>query len=93
MTQSKKLTITVIILSSVLSAGTALAFDRSFHPTHKFVEMESIGPEFKKSGYVLDQDKVAKEKTSEQNLQIPSGVNPHNPTGSNPNIKIGADRK
>lgn len=93
MTQSKKSTLAVIILSSTILAGNAMAFDRSFHPAHKFIEMDSIGPEFKNSGYVLDQEKVAKEKSSEQNLQIPSGINPHNPTGSNPNLKVGADRK
>ncbi len=92
MTQSKKSALAVIILSSTMLASNAMAFDRSFHPNHKFVEMESIGPELK-SGYVLDQEKAAKEKSSEQNLQIPSGINPHNPTGSNPNIKVGADRK
>ncbi len=91
MTTSKKLPIAVIILSSIIFTNNALAFDRSFHPAHKFVEMESIGPELK-SGYVLDQEKVAKEKSSEQNLQIPSGINPHNPTGSNPNIKVGGNR-
>ena len=86
MTQGKKLTL-VSIICAVFFAGSASAFDQSFHPNHKFVDRESIGPNLR-SDLIIDKDKAAKEKTSEENLQIPSGVNPNNPSGANPNIRI-----
>ena len=86
MTQGKKLTL-VSIICAVFFAGSAFAFDQSFHPSHKFVDRESIGPNLR-SDLIIDKDKAAKEKTSEENLQIPSGVNPNNPSGANPNIRI-----
>lgn len=91
MTQGKKMAISFVIYSA-LFAGNVSAFDQSFHPNHKFADRESIGPNFR-SDLIIDEDKAAKVKTSEENLQIPSGVNPHNPSGANPNIRTGPDHR
>lgn len=88
MTQGKKLTLASIICAAFFTSG-AFAFDQSFHPNHKFVDRESIGPNLR-SDLVIDEAKAAKEKTSEENLQIPSGINPHNPSAANPNIRTGS---
>ncbi|SFF26759.1 hypothetical protein [Nitrosomonas sp. Nm166] len=88
MTPGKKLTIALVICSAFF-IGSASAFDQSFHPNHKFIDRESIGPNFR-SDLVIDKDKAAREKTSEENLQIPSGINPHNPSEANPNIRTGS---
>ncbi len=91
MIQEKKL-ILAIAVGTILFAGSAFAFDKSFHPNHKFVDRESIGPNFK-SDLIIDKEKAAKEKTAEEGMRIPSGVNPHNPSGSNPNSRIGSNSK
>jgi hypothetical protein len=90
MTQGKKLTIASVICAAFF-AGNALAFDQSFHPNHKFVERESIGPNFR-TDLVIDQDKAAKVKTAEEEMRLPSGVNPQNPSGSNPNARLGSGK-
>ncbi len=93
MIQGRKLTLALATaVCAVFFAGSASAFDKSFHPNHKFVDRESIGPNFK-SDLIIDKEKAAKEKTAEEGMRIPSGVNPHNASGSNPNSRIGSDRK
>jgi len=89
MIQGKTLTV-AIIMCTAFFAGSASAFDKSFHPNHQFVDRESIGPNFK-SGYVIDKDKAAKTKTAEEEMQLPSGVNPNDPSPKNSNIRTGSD--
>ena len=91
MIQGKQLTVAIAVCAAFLS-GNALAFDKDFHPKHKIIERESIGPNFK-SELIIDKEKAAKEKTAEEGMRLPSGVNPQNPSGSNPNSRIGSDRK
>lgn len=91
MIQGKQLTVAIAVCAAFFS-GNALAFDKDFHPNHKIIDRESIGPNFK-SDLIIDKEKAAKEKTAEEGMRLPSGVNPHNPSGSNPNSKIGSDRK
>ncbi|WP_348225602.1 hypothetical protein [Nitrosomonas sp. Is79A3] len=88
---SKILTIAIIICT-VFFAGSASAFDKAFHPNHQFVDRESIGPNFK-TGFVIDKEKAAKVKTSEEEMQLPSGVNPSDPSPKNSNIPAGAARR
>ena len=89
MTETKKLTIASIMFAAFFT-GSAHAFDESFHPNHKFVDRESIGPNLR-SDLMIDQEKAAKEKTAEENIRLPSGVNPNNPSGANPNVITGPD--
>ena len=91
MIQRKTLTV-AIIFCAVFFASNALASDESFHPNHKFVDRESIGPNFK-TGFVIDKEKAAKVKTSEEEMQLPSGVNPSDPSPKNSNIPAGAARR
>ena len=90
MTGTKKLMIASIMLAAFCMGSNAYAFDESFHPNHKFVDRESIGPNLR-SDLTIDQEKAAKVKTAEENMRLPSGVNPNNPSGANPNIITGPD--
>ncbi|MCE7915350.1 MAG: hypothetical protein DYH15_11910 [Nitrosomonas sp. PRO4] len=87
----KKIAI-MFVISTTFVAGSAIAFDQSFHPNHKFVERESIGPTLK-SDLIIDKDKAAKVKTAEEEFLLPSGVNPGNPSGANPNTRLGTAPK
>ncbi len=87
----KKIAITLFICAAFI-AGGASAFDQSFHPNHKFVERESIGPNLNPD-LVIDKDKAAKVKTAEEEFLLPSGVNPGNPSGANPNSRLGSEYK
>jgi hypothetical protein len=91
MIQGKILTIAIIICT-VFFVGSVSAFDKSFHPNHQFVDRESIGPNFK-TDFVIDKEKAAKVKTSEEEMQLPSGVMPSDPSPKNSNIPTGADRR
>lgn len=91
MIQGKTLTI-AIIFCIIFPAGNVFAFDKSFHPNHQFVDIESIGPNFK-TGFIIDKDKAAKVKTSEEEMQLPSGVNPSDPSPKNSNIPTGSARR
>lgn len=91
MIQGKTLTV-AIIFCAVFFASNALAFDKSFHPNHKFVDRESIGPNFK-TGFVIDKEKAAKVKTSEEEMQLPSGIVPSDPSPKNTNIPTGSARR
>ena len=91
MTEAKKLTIASIMFAAFFAGiGNVHAFDETFHPNHKFVDRESIGPNLR-SDLTIDQEKAAKVKTAEENMRLPSGVNPNNPSGANPNIITGPD--
>ncbi len=91
MIQRKILTI-AIIFCTVLFAGNVSAFDKSFHPNHQFVDRESIGPNFK-TDFVIDKEKAAKVKTSEEEMQLPSGIVPSDPSPKNSNIPTGSARR
>mgnify|MGYP003391130688 len=91
MNQGKTLTL-VITLCAAAFSGSAVAFDKSFHPNHQFVDRESIGPNFK-TDLVIDKDKAAKVKTAQEELQLPSGVNPYDPSPKNSNIPTGSNRR
>ena len=92
MFQGKQLTLGIIIICAAFFAGSASAFDKSFDPNHQFVDRESIGPNYK-TGFVIDKDKAAKVKTAEEELQLPSGGNPNDPSPKNSNIPSGAARR
>ena len=91
MNQGKILAIAIIMCVAFFT-GSASAFDKSFHPNHQFVDRESIGPNLK-SGLVIDKDKAAKVKTAEEEMQLPSGVNPNDPSPKNSNIPTGSARR
>lgn len=91
MSQGKILTIAAIMYMAFFT-GSAFAFDKSFHPNHQFVAMESIGPNLKPD-LIIDKEKAAKTKTAEEEMQLPSGVSPINPSPSNSNIPTGAARR
>ncbi|MDV6341132.1 hypothetical protein R2103_05050 [Nitrosomonas sp. Is24] len=91
MMQGKTLTV-VIIFCAVFFASNVFAFDKAFHPNHQFIERESIGPNFK-TGFVIDQEKAAKVKTSEEEMQLPSGIVPSDPSPKNSNIPTGSARR
>lgn len=91
MNQGKILTIAIIMYMAFFT-GSAFAFDKSFHPNHQFVERESIGPNLK-PGLVIDKEKAAKVKTAEEEMQLPSGIVPSDPSPKNSNIPTGAARR
>ncbi|GEM_PF-7133199 len=91
MNQGKILTLAIIMCIAFFT-GSAYAFDKSFHPNHQFVDRESIGPKLK-SDLVIDKDKAAKVKTAEEEMQLPSGVVPSDPSPKNSNIPTGAARR
>lgn len=92
MNELKALTI-AITMCAAFYAGNVLAFDKSFHPNHQFVDQESIGPNFE-TGYILDKEKAAETKTAEEYMQLPSEeVVPSDPTPKNSNIPKGAERR
>ena len=90
---NKLRTLTIAItMCTVCYAGNTLAFDKSFHPNHQFVDQNSIGPNFE-SGYILDKEKAEKTKTAEEEMQLPSEVVPSDPTPKNSNIPEGSERR
>ncbi|SEG11562.1 hypothetical protein [Nitrosomonas ureae] len=91
MNKLKALTI-AITMGTVCYGGNALAFDKSFHPNHQFVDQNSIGPNFE-TGYILDKEKAEQTKTAEEEMQLPSEVVPSDPTPKNSNIPDGAERR
>ena len=68
MIQGKQLTIAIAVCAAFFS-GNALAFDKDFHPNHKIIDRESIGPNFK-SDLIIDKEKAAKEKNSRRRHEI-----------------------
>jgi len=92
MNKLKTLTI-AITMGTVCYVGNALAFDKSFHPNHQFVDQNSIGPNFE-TGYILDTEKAEQTKTAEEEMQLPSeAVVPSDPTPKNSNIPTGSERR
>lgn len=90
MIKLKALTIAATVCTACY-AGNVLAFDKSFHPNHQFVERESIGPSFE-PGYILDEEKAAETKTAEEYMQLPSEpVIPSDPSPKNSNIPSGEE--
>lgn len=91
MTQGKTLAVAIIFCTACFASNVS-AFDKSFHPNHQFVDRESIGPNFK-TDFVIDKEKAAKAKTSEEEMQLPSGIVPSDPSPKNSNIPTGSARR
>ncbi|QOJ24075.1 MAG: hypothetical protein HRU78_10825 [Gammaproteobacteria bacterium] len=91
MIQGKTLAIAIIFCTAFF-VSNVFAFDKSFHPNHQFVDKESIGPNFK-TGFVIDKEKAAKTKTSEEEMQLPSGIVSSDPSPKNSNIPTGSARR
>ena len=85
-TQGKKIAITSFI-SAVLFASSAFAIERENVDdgkyidffNHRFIGFEAIGPA-PRTDLILDQEKVAQTKSSEENFRLPSGINPVSPS-------------
>lgn len=86
MTQVKKIAITSF-MGAILFAGSAFAIEREYvdygkyidFSNHRFIGFEAIGPA-PRTDLILDQEKVAITKSSEENLQLPSGINSISPS-------------
>lgn len=99
MTQVKKIA-TASLVGAILLSGSAFAIEREYVDqskyvdfyAHRFIGFEPIGPT-PRTDLVLDQEKVAQTKSSEENLQLPSGINPVNPSVFKSNAKDPVVRK
>ncbi|HQU98762.1 MAG TPA: hypothetical protein PLV19_04230 [Nitrosomonas sp.] len=99
MTHVKKIA-TASLIGAVLFAGSAFAIEREYVDqgkyidfyAHRFPGFEAIGPT-PRTDLILDQEKVAQTKSSEENFKLPSGINPVNPSVTPSNAKDPVVRK
>ena len=94
MTHVKKIA-TASLIGAVLFAGSAFAIEREYVDQGKYIDFyahRAIGPT-PRTDLILDQEKVAQTKSSEENFKLPSGINPVNPSVTPSNAKDPVVRK